>query len=149
MRYFLLALFCLYQATACAESSAFDRGAQVFQSYCSGCHALKYAKSPIKVSLSEEDALQWFGKAPPDLSLIVTIRGKEWLHDYLISFYKDEQQSYGENNTLLPRLNMPNPFSMLSLAQKEVLIRDLMVFLSETSSPNVVSHQWIGCWILS
>lgn len=46
MKYFLLALLYLSYATACAEGTAFDRGAQIFQSYCSGCHTLKYGSPP-------------------------------------------------------------------------------------------------------
>src|SRR5688572_24000563 len=74
-----------------------QRGARNFLNYCSGCHSLKYIRYSrvatdlkisdqqrdaflvrpgdkfsdyIKTSLPEKDAVDWFGKAPPDLSLV-------------------------------------------------------------------------------
>src|SRR6187549_1088778 len=73
-----------------------QRGARNFLNYCSGCHSLKYMRYSriatdlkisdaqrdeflvrpgdkfsdyIKAPLPEKDAVEWFGKAPPDLSL--------------------------------------------------------------------------------
>src|SRR6185295_3969913 len=77
--------------------SSLQRGARNFLNYCSGCHSLKYMRYSriatdlkisdqqrdaflvrpgdkfadyIKAPLPEKDAVDWFGKAPPDLSLV-------------------------------------------------------------------------------
>ena len=54
---------------------------------------------------------QWFGKAPPDLSLAARARasGPDWVYTYLKSFYVDETRPIGWNNTLFPGVSMPNP----------------------------------------
>ena len=54
-------------------------------------------------------AKQWFGKMPPDLSLIARVRGSDWIYTYLKSFYLDESRPLGWNNTLFPNASMPNP----------------------------------------
>src|SRR5690606_5264279 len=82
--------------------ASLQRGARNFMSYCVGCHSLKYVrysrmaedlKIPteqleklllppgaettdyITTSMPAADAEAWFGKAPPDLSLIARARG--------------------------------------------------------------------------
>jgi ubiquinol-cytochrome c reductase cytochrome c1 subunit len=131
-----------------AADTSIVRGAAVFDRYCRGCHALQYAQPAYKTNLPDEDALRWFGRVPPDLSLIMTVRGQTWLHDYLTGFYLDEKQIYGENNAVLPHVNMPNPFSLLSSAEKEKLIEDLLCFLSNVAEPDLKSHRQVGYWIL-
>ena len=51
----------------------------------------------------------WFGKMPPDLSVISRVRGSDWIYTYLKSFYLDESRPLGWNNTLFPNASMPNP----------------------------------------
>src|SRR5579863_5452114 len=78
------------------DTSSLQRGARNFMNYCNGCHALKYVRyqrmaddlkiptdvlsktlvapgstalSYITTSLPPADAVNWFGKVPPDLSL--------------------------------------------------------------------------------
>ncbi len=148
MKYCILIWLCLTQSMVCSARNALAHGAEIFDAYCRGCHALQYARPPLTVSLPSQDATKWFGKPPPDLSLIVTVRGTSWLHDYLTGFYEDSHQRYGENNRLLPNLNMPNPFSMMSLEQKKVLIQDVVFFLSFVADPTIKTRQWTGCWIL-
>ena len=60
----------------------------------------------MDISMDEEQARAWFGKTPPDLSLIARSRGSDWLYSYLRSFYRDE--TGGWNNTVLPNASMPN-----------------------------------------
>jgi ubiquinol-cytochrome c reductase cytochrome c1 subunit len=62
----------------------------------------------INTSMSEKDAKQWFGDAPPDLSLTARSRGSNWLYSYLISFYSDPKRPWGTNNLLYPDVAMPN-----------------------------------------
>lgn len=146
MKYALWFLLCLHHAMAC--SAALTREAEVFRAYCGGCHTLQYASPPHRVSMPNKDAEAWFGKVPPDLSMMVTIRGEAWLHDYLTGFYEDAHQMYGENNRLLPYLNMPNPFPMASSEKRELLIQDVVQFLSSVADPKAKERERVGYWIL-
>lgn len=110
-------------------------GAKYYMSYCSGCHSLQFqrynrmaqdlglTKEEVEENLiftdskftdhmtktmSEENAEKWFGKAPPDLTVIAKNRGVNWLYTYLKSFYKDPSRPSGWNNTIFPNASMPN-----------------------------------------
>lgn len=50
----------------------------------------------------------WFGKAPPDLSLTGRVRGPDWIYTYLLSFYPDPTRPSGWNNTVFPNASMPH-----------------------------------------
>ncbi|KTC64524.1 ubiquinol-cytochrome c reductase cytochrome c1 subunit (plasmid) [Legionella adelaidensis] len=73
---------------------------------------------PIRISMPEVDAREWFGKLPPDLSLEARARGASWLYTYLKSFYLDPKRPFGTNNLLIPDVAMPN---VLSPLQGEVI----------------------------
>src|SRR5471032_3109165 len=92
------------------NTASLQRGARNFMGYCIGCHSLKYERysrlaSDLKLS-SEElqqfllppgakpadyivttmpavDAAIWFGKTPPDLSLMARARGSDYLYQFL------------------------------------------------------------------
>lgn len=68
---------------------------------------------PIRIALPPEDAKQWFGVVPPDLSLIAREKGPEWLFTYLKSFYSDNSRPFGTNNLLKPGVAMPNVLESL------------------------------------
>ena len=63
---------------------------------------------PIQNSMPATDALQWFGRVPPDLSLSARERGSAWIYTYLKSFYADKKRPFGANNILVPDVAMPN-----------------------------------------
>ena len=44
------------------------------------------------------DAEAWFGKAPPDLSLMARSRGVDYLYQFLKTFYVDPTKPTGTNN---------------------------------------------------
>ena len=69
--------------------------------------------SPILTSMSSADAKQWFGVAPPDLSLSARSRGPLWIYNYLHAFYQDDSRPFGTNNVLLQNTAMPDIFSPL------------------------------------
>lgn len=50
----------------------------------------------------------WFGAAPPDLSLSARVRGTDWIYTYLLSFYPDPSRPIGWNNTVFPNASMPH-----------------------------------------
>jgi len=127
------------------DRASLQRGAQLFMNNCSGCHSLKYlrySRMGNDLGLSEEEvmqnlnftgakigdhiesamphdqATQWFGKAPPDLSLISRVRGSDWIYTYLKSFYLDPSRPLGWNNKLFPNVSMPNPLWELQGTQQ-------------------------------
>ena len=49
----------------------------------------------MTVAMRKSDAKQWFGVAPPDLSVVARSRGADWLYTYLRSYYRDDKHRYG------------------------------------------------------
>src|SRR3546814_13576669 len=74
----------------------------------------------IGVAMTEEHGTQWFGKMPPDLSVITRVRGSDWIFTYLTSFYQDESRPLGWNNTLFPNVSRPNPLWEMQGLQRPV-----------------------------
>jgi ubiquinol-cytochrome c reductase cytochrome c1 subunit len=122
--------------TDLSDQGSLQRGAKLYMNYCSGCHSLKYLRysriaedlglseeevqanlnftgakvgEQVQVAMPEAHATEWFGKMPPDLSVISRVRGSDWLYTYLKSFYLDESRPLGWNNQLFPNASMPNP----------------------------------------
>lgn len=130
------------------DRASLQRGAQLYMNYCSSCHALKYLRysrmaadlglseeevmnnlnftgaaigDPVPVAMPVEEAEKWFGKMPPDLSLISRVRGPDWVYTYLKSFYLDSNRPLGWNNTVFPNASMPNPLWQMQGLQHAVL----------------------------
>ena len=126
--------------TNVSDLASVQRGARNFVSYCLGCHSLKYerwsrlgadlkippdllaselmppgAKSTdyIRSAMPPADAETWFGKAPPDLSLMARERGTDYLYQLLTTFYVDPTRQTGANNLRLPAIAMPDVLSEL------------------------------------
>ena len=124
--------------------SSLQRGARNFVNYCQGCHSAKYMRySQIAsdLGLTEDDVManlmfsgeriydtmetvmppekarQWFGNAPPDLSLIVRSRGADYVYTFLRSFYADPSRPTGVNNAVLPGTAMPHVLAPLQGVQ--------------------------------
>ena len=110
--------------TEIGNSASLQRGARNFMGYCAGCHSMKYMRYSrmaadlgipeaqleaallpagsskndyITAPLDATDGSAWFGKAPPDLSLIARSRGTDYLYQFLKSFYADPSTSSGVN----------------------------------------------------
>ena len=47
-------------------------------------------------------------RAPPDLSVEARIRGSDWLYNYFLAFYRDDQTTTGWNNLVFPNVAMPH-----------------------------------------
>ena len=130
------------------DRASLQRGAALFMNYCSGCHSLQYLRysrlgddlglsedevtknlnftgvkngDKIRVAMSPADAIAWFGRAPPDLSLEARARGADWIYTYLKSFYVDESRPSGWNNKLLPGAAMPHVLWQLQGLQQPVI----------------------------
>jgi ubiquinol-cytochrome c reductase cytochrome c1 subunit len=133
--------------TNVSDLASVQRGARNFTSYCLGCHSLKYerwsrlgadlkipgqlleqglvppgakATDYITSHMPAADAEAWFGKAPPDLSLMVRARGKDYLYQFLTTFYVDPARQTGANNLRLPTTAMPHVLSELEGLKKAV-----------------------------
>jgi ubiquinol-cytochrome c reductase cytochrome c1 subunit len=63
-------------------------------------------------------AAEWFGKAPPDLSLIARSRGVDYLSAFLHGFYADPSRPTGVNNTVLANTAMPHVLAGLQGLQE-------------------------------
>lgn len=117
------------------DMASLQRGARDFVGYCLGCHSLKYERwsrlgedldipkelltkdlippgeNPTGYIVSPmipADAEKWFGKAPPDLSLMARARGTDYLYQYLKTFYVDSSRATGANNMAYPQSAMPD-----------------------------------------
>jgi ubiquinol-cytochrome c reductase cytochrome c1 subunit len=128
----------------------------------------------MDVAMREDDAEDWLGKAPPDLSLISRSRGADWLYTYLLTFYQDE--TGGWNNLALPNASMPHVMWQLQGIQKPVYatkdghevvdhltigrpgvqtpeefeesVRDLVTFLEYLGEPAKLKRKNTGVWVL-
>jgi ubiquinol-cytochrome c reductase cytochrome c1 subunit len=116
------------------DVASIQRGVRVFVNYCLTCHSatsMRYSRledlgltaaqikdnlmfttdkpgAPMAVAMRIKDAQEWFGVAPPDLSVISRARGPDWLYTYLRSFYRDDSTSTGWNNLVFPNVGMPH-----------------------------------------
>jgi ubiquinol-cytochrome c reductase cytochrome c1 subunit len=128
------------------NKDSLQRGARNFMNYCSGCHSLKYVRynriaQDLDIPESElaanlmftsdkavdtinsampKDAVTWFGKQPPDLSLMARARGVDYLYSFLKGFYADKTRPWGVNNLYLPGAAMPHVLQTLQGLQKPV-----------------------------
>jgi ubiquinol-cytochrome c reductase cytochrome c1 subunit len=127
--------------------ASLQRGARNFMNFCVGCHSLKYerysrlgvdlgippdvleklvvqpgdkATAYILTSMPAADAEAWFGKTPPDLSLMARERGTDYLYRFLKTFYVDPTRQTGANNLQLPATAMPYVLSELEGLKKPV-----------------------------
>ena len=122
------------------DPAALQRGVRLFASYCLNCHGARQMRwnrlhdigiddaqikqllifgdqkvgDVMSVSMNAHDAKVWFGKAPPDLSVIIRARsteehrGTDYVYTLLRSFYRDRSTLTGWNNTVYPHIAMPN-----------------------------------------
>ena len=194
-----------HAGTDLGDKASLQRGARDFMNYCSGCHSLKYmrysrmaedlglseddvqanlnftgtkAGEQVHVALTEAEATQFFGKMPPDLSVIARVRGSDWIYSYLKSFYLDESRPLGWNNKLFPNASMPNPLWELqglqhaeygeagvggdrpveklvlaqpgtqTPAQFDQTVRDITAFLEYAGEPAALKRQSLGVWVI-
>ena len=129
------------------NTTSLQRGARNFVSYCQGCHSLKYVRYSrlgedleipdeqlekyllppgdkpadyMLTSMPAADSEAWFGKTPPDLSLIARSRGRDYLYQFLKTFYADPSKATGVNNLRLDATAMPHVLSELEGVKKAV-----------------------------
>lgn len=99
-----------------------------------------------KTAMATHDAQQWFGKPPPDLSLITRQRGSNWVNAYLQGFYPDPNRRFGVNNHYLPNAMMPNVLE--SLPDQATAIADIITFLDYAAEPAVLQRTPLGGFVV-
>ncbi|MBL38097.1 MAG: cytochrome c1 [Xanthomonadales bacterium] len=181
-----------------------QRGAAMFMNYCHSCHSAQYMRyqrlardldlteeqvneylvlgnreiTDYMIAAMPEDAEQWFGKKPPDLTLTSRSRGEDWIYSFLKGFYLTED---GWNNTVLANASMPNVLWELQGIQRPVMetytdesgeehsriaeleidqeglmtpaeydqaLRDLVAFMTYLGEPAVLKRESMGIWVL-
>lgn len=107
---------------------------------------------PILSGMHKTEGANWFGMAPPDLSLVARSRGVDWLYTYLRSFYKDNKKQWGVNNRVYPDVAMPDVLYNLqqTMTPKEYdqAVADIVNFLSYVGEPIRETRKRIGIWVL-
>lgn len=118
-----------------SDRRSLQRGARTFVNYCLSCHSASFMRynrlgrdlhisenvlkenfmfgtdktgDTMTVALNRQEAEQYFGVAPPDLSVIARSRGADWLYTYLMTFYRDSSRPTGVNNLAFPDAAMPH-----------------------------------------
>lgn len=144
----------LDKAPVSFSNASLQNGAKLFVNYCMGCHGASFLRynrltqiglteqqikdnlmfstdkvgEQMKIALRREDAKQWFGVAPPDLTLVARARasesgsGADWLYTYLRSFYRDDTRPTGWNNVVFPNVGMPHALWSLQGEQEARLV---------------------------
>jgi len=183
------------------DQAALQSGARTFVNYCLNCHGLSFVRynrllelglteqqvrenlmftadkigQPMRVAARPAEQKQWFGAAPPDLSLVARARssgdgsGADWLYTYMRSFYRDEQRPTGWNNTLFANVGMPHILwelqgqqvlnhethklelavpGKMSPAEYDKQIADLVGFLVWAAEPGAGFRRQVGYGVL-
>jgi ubiquinol-cytochrome c reductase cytochrome c1 subunit len=146
------------------DQAALQNGAKLFVNYCLGCHSanlLRYNRladigltdaqirdnlmftatkvgDPMRIAMAPNDAKEWFGALPPDLSVTARARsshdgsGSDWLYTYLRSYYRDATRATGWNNAVFPNVGMPHVLYELQ-GSRGVTIEEIKAVKDEKS----------------
>ena len=122
------------------DQAALQSGARLFVNYCLNCHSassMRYSRLAdlglseeqikknllftsdkvgelMRVAMAPKDAKEWFGAAPPDLSVIARAKsgergtGADYIYSYLRTYYRDDTRPTGWNNLAYPNSAMPH-----------------------------------------
>lgn len=187
------------------DKASLQRGAALYVNYCLGCHSMQYLRynrladdlglsdeqveefllfgnqevvDDLLNAMEAEEAVDWFGIAPPDLTLTARSRGADWVYSYLKSFYLTED---GWNNTVLENASMPHVLWELQGIQRPITesstnsegveqvevvgleldepgklspeeydahVKDLVAFMRYAAEPAVLERERLGIWVL-
>ncbi|MCF1427323.1 MAG: cytochrome c1 [Shewanella sp.] len=176
------------------DKASLQRGLGYFQQYCAACHSTQYQRygrvaEDLGISVDEmranyiptdakigelmenaipkKDAANWFGAAPPDLTLVSRVRGEDWVYTYLKSFYQDPSRPFGVNNKVFPSVGMPHVLEelqglpvlqedgtfvatggKLTPEEYDQVARDITGFLAYSAEPVRMERERIGYWVL-
>lgn len=158
---------------------AIERGADTLMNACHSCHSMKYIKyrdlltfgmnkkkvddwrgeqsldTPLMAQMSEADALQAFGKAPPDLSLMTKARdgGVHYVYSYLLGYYMTTDGMPG--NHIYPETKMPDPLGISAATDAsqrtaiQAQARDIVSFLAWAADPHQSERMRLGYYVIA
>ncbi len=117
------------------DEASLQRGWKYYMNYCHSCHSLKFQRFErtaddlgiphdlvmehlvfgdqaigelMDNTMQDQHGNDWFGVAPPDLTMITRARSPQWVYSYMRGFYNDDDRIYGANNRVFPNVGMPN-----------------------------------------
>ena len=163
-----------------SDKKSLQRGARNFFNYCSGCHSLKYMRygeiaehlniseeqllnnltfsdqTPqdiVTTNMSKADGDRWFGKAPPDLTLVTRRKNPDYVYQFLKSFYQDDKSPTGVNNKIKEATSMPHVLWLveeeMSTKNYDQFLLDIVTFLEYAGDPSQENRKSLGLWVLS
>ncbi len=129
-----------FPAAKLKDLAALQNGARIFANHCLNCHSAALMRwnrlhdiglsdaqikeylifgdqkvgDMMKIAPTPADGKAWFGKMPPDLSVIVRARtsfdykGTDYLYTLLRGYYRDNSIATGWNNVAYPNIGMPH-----------------------------------------
>jgi ubiquinol-cytochrome c reductase cytochrome c1 subunit len=183
------------------DNASLQRGAESFASYCLTCHGASYMRynRHVDIGLSEKEILdnliltgqktgdvmlssmrkkegeEWFGVAPPDLTVIARSHGADWLYTYLRAFYRDDSTVSGWNNLVFDRVAMPHVLyqlqgeqsvhvetvdgvevnklqldvpGTLTVAEYDEFVADLVNYMVYIGEPHANKRRQIGIYVM-
>ncbi len=161
------------------DNASLQRGAKLYVNYCMGCHSLQYQRygrmgedlgipeelvmkhlnftgdrigDTMDIAMPREDAAQWFGVAPPDLTNVTRLRTEDWVYSYLVNFYWDDTRPYGYNNRIFENVGMPHVMATMEQELGEEPFRaamaDLTNFLTYVGEPVRLQRERLGVYVL-
>ncbi|MDQ3188376.1 MAG: cytochrome c1 [Pseudomonadota bacterium] len=124
------------------NQASLQNGARLFANYCIGCHSATLVRwnrlqelgltdaqiqqylifgnqkigDAIRSPSTAAEQKRWFGKTPPDLSVITRARtsfdhaGTDYIYTLLRGYYRDASSPTGWNNVAYPNIAMPHVF---------------------------------------
>ena len=162
-----------------SDIASLQRGASNFFNYCAGCHSLKFIRynqiaedlgldeseliqnlifteakpeDPVTTNMLPADSNRWFGKTPPDLSLITRSRGEDQVYNFLRMFYGDLNSPTGTDNKILPGTSMPNVLWLVQEQSNEKefdqFTLDIVNFLDYVGEPIQSERKRVGIWVM-
>ena len=162
-----------------SDKASLQRGLSSYMNYCYGCHSLKYSRYKrvaedleiplelyennliydgskigelMEISLTKNDAIEWLGAYPPDLTLEARLRRPDWIYTYLRNYYPDASRPYGVNNRVYQNVNMPHVLediqNNLSQVEYDQVIFDLTNFMTYVADPSAEQRKRIGTYVL-
>jgi ubiquinol-cytochrome c reductase cytochrome c1 subunit len=178
-----------------ANTVSLQNGAKLFINYCVSCHSAEYMRynrmakdlglsddmvkknlmfasdkigDTMTIAMRPDDAEQWFGVRPPDLSVIARSKGVDYLYSFLNGFYVDPSRPTGVNNHYYPNTAMPHVLwelqglqdnhgdayqtssdGEMTPVQYEQATRDLVAFLDYVGEPAKLVRYKIGFWVIA
>ena len=160
-------------------TAAVKRGADTLMDVCHGCHTLKYIRysdlaslgidkkkiddwrgvqsldAPLTGQMSDDAAMQTFGKLPPDLSLMAKARegGANYVYSYLIGYYNAAEGMTG--NHIFPETKMPDVLGISGAADEAQRTeirgkaREVVSFLYWAADPHEEERHRLGYCVIA